>query len=63
MIQESSVLLRIQHLEQGTSGITVVPTSNLINLIDKDERVLGPNTLQSLDDLSGKGSTIQCSVK
>jgi hypothetical protein len=42
MIQETSVLLRVEHLQKGASRIPIHPTSspNLINLVDNNNRVL-----------------------
>jgi hypothetical protein len=42
MIQETSVLLRVEHLQKGASRIPIHPTSspNLINLVDNNDRVL-----------------------
>ena len=56
MIKEGRVLLGIKHLEERTRRIAVVSTTDLVNFIDKYERVLGANALQRLDDLSGKSS-------
>ena len=35
-----------------------MPTSNLVDLVNQDERVLGADALQSLDDLAGEGAVM-----
>ena len=62
MIQECRVLLRIQHLEQGTSGVTVVSATNLVNLINEYQRILGAHALECLDDLSWQSAAMKASV-
>jgi hypothetical protein len=61
VIQEGSVLLRIQHLEQSTRWISVMPLSNLVDFIDQNQRVLGCNLLQRLNRFT-RHSTIISSV-
>ena len=56
MIQESSVLLGVKHLEQRTRGISIVSTSNLVDLVNEYQRVFRPDALQCLDDLARKSS-------
>lgn len=56
MIKEGCVLLRVQHLEQGARRVTVVSAADLVNLIDKYQRVLGAYTLERLNDLARKCS-------
>ena len=36
VIEESSVLLRIEHLEQSACGVAVVATTDLVDLVNKD---------------------------
>lgn len=53
MIKEGSILLRIKHLQEGTSRVTIMPTANLVDFVDQDQGILGTHTLESLNDLPG----------
>ena len=55
MIQESGVLLRVEHLKESTGRVTVDSLANLVDFIDKDQRVLDSYTLEGLDNLPGQG--------
>ena len=57
MVKEGGVLFGIEHLEQSASGISVVSATNLVNLVDKNKRVLGTDALQRLDDLARESTT------
>ena len=57
MVKEGRVLFGIEHLEQSASGISVVSATNLVNLVDKNKRVLGTDALQRLDDLARESTT------
>jgi hypothetical protein len=50
MIQESAVLLRVEHLEESTGRVAVYPLTDLVDLIDEDQRVLDTNAFECLDD-------------
>ena len=56
MVQETVVLLWIQHLQESTSRITIDSTTDLVDLVNKYKWVLRPNSLKRLDDLSRKGT-------
>lgn len=58
VIQELGVLLGVEHLEQRTRRIAIVSTSNLVNLVDEYERVLGLHLLERLDHLSWHRSNV-----
>lgn len=58
MVEELRVLLGVQHLEEGTGWVTVVPSSDLVDLVDEDEGVLSLDLLERLDDLSGHRSDV-----
>lgn len=58
MVEERSVLFGIEHLQKCTCGISIHPSSNFINLIKHNKRVLSPYALESLDDLARKCSNI-----
>ena len=47
-IQETVVLFRIQRLQKSTSWVSINPTSNLVDFIDKYKRVFHLDTFQSL---------------
>ena len=51
VIKEGRVLLRVEHFQEGTRRITVVPATNLVDFVNEHERVLRTNALQGLDDL------------
>jgi len=51
VIQEAVVLLWVEHLQQRAGGISIVSTSNLVNFINEDKRILRLDAFQSLDDL------------
>ena len=57
MVKEGRVLFGIEHLEQSTGGISVMSATNLVNLVDKNKRVLGTDALQRLDDLARESTT------
>ena len=52
VVQESCILFGIEHFQQSTGGVAIVATSNLVDFINQDERILSTNTLESLDDLA-----------
>ena len=62
MIEESIILLRVQHLEKRARRITVDTPANLVNLVNQHQRVLRPYSLQSLDDLAWQ-RTVKGSVR
>jgi len=49
VIQEGSVLLRVEHLEQSARRVPVVSSANLVDFINQNERILGSDFLQGLD--------------
>ena len=52
MIEERSILFRIEHLQKCTRRISIHPSSDFVDLIKHNKRVLGPHALESLDDLA-----------
>lgn len=52
MVQETIILLRIQHFQQSTGRISVDPTTDLVNLVDEHKRVFGADSFECLDDFS-----------
>jgi len=56
VIQESSVLFRIEHLKESTGRVTVDSLTDLVDFIDEDQRILDSDALECLDDLPGEGT-------
>ena len=54
VIAERVVLLRIEHLEQRRRGIAAEIRSELVDLVEDEDRVLRLGAAQTLDDLSGQ---------
>ena len=57
MVKEGRVLFGIEHLEQRTSRIAVVSTTDLVNFINQYEGILSTDALQRLDDLARESTT------
>src|SRR5436853_496070 len=53
MIRERIVLRRIEHFEQGRSGVALERHTQLVDLVEQEHRVLGPCLLHALDDATG----------
>ena len=51
MIQESAVLLRVEHFEEGTGRIAIYTLTDLVDFIDEDQGVLDANAFKCLDNL------------
>ena len=63
VICERMVLLRVQDLKQSGAGVTMSgPLSNLVDLIDEDDRVLDLGILQRLDDLARDSAYVGSSM-
>lgn len=56
VIEESCVLFRVKHLEEGAGRIPVDPATNLVDFIDQDKRILCTHALERLDDLAWQGA-------
>jgi hypothetical protein len=52
VVQEAVVLLRVKHLKKSARRIAIVSASNLIDFVNQNERILGADSFQSLDDLA-----------
>jgi hypothetical protein len=63
MIQEGVVLFRVEHLEKRACRIPVDAASNLVYLINEDERILRTDAFESLNDLTRKGTGTLASVR
>ena len=59
MIQERLVLFGVQHLQQSTRRIPIIPLPNLIHLINQHKRVLRSHPLQSLNNLTRQRTHIR----
>jgi len=55
VIQESGILLRVEHLKESTGRVTVDSLTDLVDFINEDQRVLNSDALECLDDLPGQG--------
>lgn len=55
MIQESSVLLRVEHLKESTGRVAVDSLTDLVNFINEDQGVLDSDALECLYDLPRQG--------
>jgi len=58
MVKERSVLFGIEHLQKCTCRISIHPSSDFVDLIKHNKRVLSPHALESLDDLARECSNI-----
>lgn len=54
MIEEAIVLFGIKHFQQGTGGVSVDPSANLVDFINQYERVLRSDSLEGLNNFPGK---------
>jgi len=65
VIQKCVVLFWVEHLEECACRITVDATSDLVHLVDQDKGVLRTHTLEGLNDLTRKGTTLtsECAPK
>ena len=63
VIQESSVLLRVEHLKKSTGRVAVDSFPDLVDLIDEDQRILNSNAFECLDDLPGEGTVDTWSIR
>jgi hypothetical protein len=57
VIQESGILLGVEHLKEGAGRVAVDSLTDLVNFIDEDQRILDSDALECLDNLSRQGST------
>jgi hypothetical protein len=58
MVKKLAVLLRIEHLEQGRGGVALVGRTDLVDLVEHDQRVLDLDFLDRLDELAGHGADV-----
>merc|ERR1719341_2428705 len=59
VVKEGRVLLRVQHLQQGSCGVALPASPHLVNLIDQDQRVLSLCLLECLHCLARHCSNIR----
>ena len=62
MIPESIILLPVQHLQQSSAGIALVVIADLVDLIQKQQRVLDPCLPDRIGDPAGHGAHIGFAV-
>ena len=58
MVPESAVLCRIQHFQQCAGGITAPVLSDLVDLVEHEDRITCTGAFDGLDDSSGHGADI-----
>src|SRR5256885_1528548 len=51
MVVERAVLLRVEHLEQRRRGIAPEVGRHLVDLVQEEHRIVGPDLLQRLNEL------------
>ena len=49
---EGIILLRVEHLEEGTGGVALVVVGELVHLVEDEDGVAGAGLEESLDDPS-----------
>jgi hypothetical protein len=53
VIQESAILLGVEHLKESTGRVAVDPLADLVDFIDEDQRVLDSDAFKCLNNLPG----------
>src|SRR5690606_1740988 len=53
VVEEGTVLLGVEHLEQGRRRITAEVAAQLVDLVEHHDGVVGAGRLQALEDPSG----------
>ena len=56
------VLRGIEHLEQRRRGVALVPTPELVDLVEHDHGVRGPRLLECLNDFAGHRTHVRPAV-
>ena len=56
MVQEGGILFGVEHLKKSTGGVTIDPLTDLVDLINEDQRVLDSDALECLNNLPGQSS-------
>ena len=62
VIVEAAVLLGIQHLQQGGSGIATHVRAHLVDFVEQEQRVLHADFRHLLDELAGHGADVGTAV-
>ena len=62
VIREAEVLLRIQHLQQRAGRISAVVATQLVHLIQDNDRIGGACIFHRIHDTTGHGSDVRSSV-
>ena len=62
MVAKSTVLFRIEHLEQGRTRVAAIVASELIDLVKQDHRVGRAGTFHELDDLARHRTDVRPAV-
>ena len=51
VIQESGILFGVEHLKKSTGRVAIDPLTDLVDFIDKDQRILDSDAFECLNDL------------
>lgn len=62
VVQKITVLLRVEHLQQGAGRVTLKTHADFIDFIDHDNRVGGFGLLEALNDFAGHGTDISAAM-
>ena len=62
MVGEAVVLSRVEDLEQRRAGVALIGRSQLVDLVEQEDRVLGAGLFHALDDAARHGSDIGATV-
>ena len=62
MITECLVLFPVQHFQQRRTGITLIVTAHLIDLVQKQQRILHPCLSDRIDDPSWHSTHISLAM-
>jgi hypothetical protein len=56
VIQESVVLLGVEHFEESASRVTIYPLTDLVDFVNEDQGILDTDAFECLDNLPRQGS-------
>src|SRR6185437_16270341 len=62
VVAESRVLLRVEHLEQRRGGIALKARSELVDLIEHENRIAAAGLAQALDDVARQRTDVGAAV-
>ena len=62
VVSKTAVLFRVEHLQQSGCGIALIAGSDLVDLVQHDDRVLGAGFSQCADQLAGQRADVGAAV-